>query len=158
MALHKPNLVRGIAASLRTLIVASFRAPATQFVMDLLRRLNPTIQMLKATTFCVHHSYIFALLCLLNVNMGALDLSGGAADEGSESNVHAHALLHSLASIYDIMDRETKQAVYKVFMYTRHITRCVCLTLTPHHTTPHLKLNFNSLHSTRARFTAAREQ
>jgi hypothetical protein len=140
MALHKPNLVRGIAASLRTLIVASFRAPASHFVLDLLRRLNPTIQMLKATTFCVHHSYIFALLCLLNVNMGALDLSGGAADEGSESNVHAHALLHSLASIYDIMDRETKQAVYKVFIYIypSYGPLCERLTLTPHHTSPHL--------------------
>jgi len=126
MALHKPNLVRGIAASLRTLIVASFRAPATQFVMDLLRRLNPTIQMLKATTFCVHHSYIFALLCLLNVNMGALDLSGGVADEGSESNVHAHALLHSLASIYDLMDLETKQAVYKVCVTVDRVRPRVC--------------------------------
>ena len=32
-------------------------------------------QMLSARSFCKHHEYIFALLCLLNVNMGALDLS-----------------------------------------------------------------------------------
>ena len=75
MALHNPNLVKGIAASLRTLIIASFRAPPTQFVMTLLRRLNPTAQMLRASAFCRHHEYIFALLCMLNVNMGALDLS-----------------------------------------------------------------------------------
>jgi hypothetical protein len=75
MALHNPQLVKGIAASLRTLIIASFRAPATQFVMSLLRRLNPTAQMLRARAFCKHNEYIFALLCLLNVNMGALDLA-----------------------------------------------------------------------------------
>lgn len=38
MALHNPDLVKGIAASLRTLIIASFRAPSTQFVVTLLRR------------------------------------------------------------------------------------------------------------------------
>ena len=41
------QLVKGISASLRTLVIASFRAPATQFVMTLLRRLNPTFQMLR---------------------------------------------------------------------------------------------------------------
>lgn len=35
---------QGIAASLRTLIIASFRAPATQLVMALLNKLNPTAQ------------------------------------------------------------------------------------------------------------------
>ncbi len=118
MALHKPNLVKGIAASLRTLILASFRAPATQFVMSLLRRLNPTTQMLKATTFCMHHEYIFALLCLLNVNMGALDLSArninDVKDDGNSADVqHAHALLHQLASVYELMEPRSKQAVYK---------------------------------------------
>jgi hypothetical protein len=44
MALHNPNLVKGIAASIRTVIVASFRAPATQFVMTILRKFNPTGQ------------------------------------------------------------------------------------------------------------------
>ena len=37
MALHNPQLVKGIAASLRTLIISSFRAPSTQFVMALLK-------------------------------------------------------------------------------------------------------------------------
>lgn len=36
-ALDSPQLVKGIAASLRTLVIASFRAPATQYVMSLLR-------------------------------------------------------------------------------------------------------------------------
>lgn len=75
MALHNPQLVKGISSSLRTLVIASFRAPTTQFVMTLLRRLNPTSQILRASAFCRYHDYIFALLCLLNVNMGALDLS-----------------------------------------------------------------------------------
>ena len=37
IALHNPQLVKGIAASLRTLIISSFRAPSTQFVMALLK-------------------------------------------------------------------------------------------------------------------------
>ena len=42
LAMHNPNLVQAIAASLRTILIASFRAPATQFVVYLLKRLNPT--------------------------------------------------------------------------------------------------------------------
>ena len=37
LALHQPQLVKGLAASLRTLIIATFRAPSTQYVMNLLR-------------------------------------------------------------------------------------------------------------------------
>jgi len=61
--------------------IATFRAPATQFVMALMRRLNPTASLLKSDAFCVRHEYVFSLLCLLNVNMGALDLSRTKAQE-----------------------------------------------------------------------------
>ncbi len=81
MALHNPNLVKGVAASLRTLIIASFRAPVTQFVMPLLRRLNPTSQLVRASEFCRYHDYIFALICMLNINMGALDLSRAGSND-----------------------------------------------------------------------------
>jgi hypothetical protein len=57
MALHNPQLVKGIAASLRTLIIASFRAPATQFVMALLRRLNPTAQV-REKYFALHRVFL----------------------------------------------------------------------------------------------------
>jgi hypothetical protein len=116
MALHNPQLVKGIAASLRTLILASFRAPATQFVMALLRKLNPTSQILRAKAFCRYHEYIFALLCLLNINMGALDLSkGGDSDgeDGGENAFIAHSLLHELATVYGDMPAETQARVHK---------------------------------------------
>lgn len=118
MALHNPQLVKGIAASLRTLILASFRAPATQFVMALLRKLNPTSQILRARAFCRYHEYIFALLCLLNVNMGALDLSkAGEGDQEEGENAYiAHSLLHELATVYADMPAETQARVYKRVM------------------------------------------
>ncbi|GMH53121.1 hypothetical protein TrRE_jg10878, partial [Triparma retinervis] len=75
LALDDMNLVAGCAAALRVLIIASFRAPPTRFVLGLLRRLNPTASLLRAAVFVARHDYLFALLCLLNVNMGALDLS-----------------------------------------------------------------------------------
>jgi len=108
------ELVRGIAASLRTLVIATFRAPATQFVMTLMRRLNPTASILKANAFCCRYDYIFSLLCLLNVNMGALDLSRTMAQENSVIDAyHAHSLLFQLATVYSQLDKEAQTSVYK---------------------------------------------
>ena len=120
LAMHNPNLVQGISASLRTLIIASFRAPATQFVVSLLKRLNPTTRLLRsAGAFCCHHEYIFTLLCLLNVNMGALELSRVELQEqdgnmdGMLEAYHAHELLHELAVVYSQMSAESQTRVYK---------------------------------------------
>ncbi|KAJ1453539.1 hypothetical protein M885DRAFT_524007 [Pelagophyceae sp. CCMP2097] len=129
--LECPALVQGISASLRTLVVASFRAPPTRFMLELLRRLNPTESLLRAATFVARHDYIFALLCLLNINMGALDLSGGQGTESDskggddaldaaasraaverQRSTAAMTLLHSLAEVFGQM---TPQAQSKVF-------------------------------------------
>jgi hypothetical protein len=84
--------------------------------MTLLQRLNPTSQILQASTFCKHHEYIFALLCLLNVNMGALDLSK-AGDDGSagakDESFHAHSLLHDLATLFNELEPSAQARVYK---------------------------------------------
>jgi hypothetical protein len=114
-ALDQPQLVKGIAASLRTLVIASFRAPATQYVMSLLRRLNPTASMLKASAFVIRHEYIFALLCILNVNMGALDLSQplGSGGHKTAEAYRADALLRELAKVYSQMSSEVQQRVHR---------------------------------------------
>lgn len=119
MALHNPQLVKGIAASLRTLIISSFRAPSTQFIVTLLRSLNPTAQMLRASAFCRHHDYIFALLCMLNVNMSALDLSQYShSTQDTIDSQYAHILLEELASIYISMDLEKQSRVCKRVMFS----------------------------------------
>jgi hypothetical protein len=116
MALHNPQLVKGMSASLRTLIIASFRAPTTQFIMNLLKRFNPTSQILRATAFCRHHDYIFALLCMLNVNMGALDLS--SAENIEQDDNFATQLLKQLASVYNSMDTAKQARVHKRLMFS----------------------------------------
>ena len=45
------------------------------FETGLMQRLNPTGSLLRARPFVARHDYIFTLLCLLNVNMGALNTS-----------------------------------------------------------------------------------
>jgi hypothetical protein len=116
MALESPNLVKGMAASIRTLIISSFRAPATQYVMSLLRRLNPTASILKASSFVIKHDYIFSLLCLLNINMGALDLSKGNSSENVVDAYRAHALLYEMAAVYSSMDKNLQTSIYKRVM------------------------------------------
>lgn len=126
MTLHNPNLVKGIAASIRSVIIASFRAPATQFVMTILRKFNPTGQMLRARAFCVYHEYIFALLCMLNINMGALDLSQPASTDEytSVDGFNPHALLNDLAIVYALMDKEKQSRVYKRVMSSGALPLC----------------------------------
>ncbi|CAN0044549.1 unnamed protein product [Heterosigma akashiwo] len=114
LALDHPALVAGIAASLRTLVVASFRAPPTRFVLGLLRRLNPTASMLRASRFCARHDYVFSLLCYLNVNMGALDLSRTFMEENSVVEVYyAHTLLHELAAVHARMSPAQQRKVLR---------------------------------------------
>jgi len=120
LALDHPALVQGIAASLRTLVISSFRAPPTRFVLGLLRRLNPTASMLRAHRFCARHDYIFSLLCLLNVNMGALDLSRSFMQENSVVEAYyAHTLLHEMASVQQKMTPEQQQKVLNRVVFSR---------------------------------------
>lgn len=50
-----------------------------------MQRLNPTGSLLRARSFVARHDYIFALLCLLNVNMGALNTSAFLLDNGESA-------------------------------------------------------------------------
>lgn len=130
LALDDSALVKGISASLRVLTIASFRAPPTRFVLDLMCRLNPTSSLLRAPAFISRHDYLLSLLCLLNVNMNALDLSQAAANQdgyegygsgwggssegyGGGGAVNALSLLHDVASIYTSLDAETQIRVFK---------------------------------------------
>ena len=97
-------LVQGISASLQTLIIASFRAPATRFILGLLRRLNPTTSLLRAHLFCRRHPSLLAMLAILNVNMGALDLSHAFSEENSLVEAYnAHGLLQQMSAVFDSM-------------------------------------------------------
>jgi hypothetical protein len=132
LALDDMPLVAGISAALRLLVIASFRAPPTRFVLGLLRRLNPTTSLLRASSFVARHDYLFSLLCLLNVNMGALDLSSGGGGKGlgglsdgngdeeddddeTDANLveayYAHSLLHDMANVQAMMTAEQQQKV-----------------------------------------------
>ncbi len=114
MALDNPHLVKGMAASIRTLIISSFRAPPTQYVMSLLRRLNPTASIVRASSFCRRHHQIYSLLCLLNVNMGALDLSRTYANDSSVVDAYrAHSLLHDMAALFSEMNKTAQTEVYR---------------------------------------------
>ena len=128
-----PALVQGISASLRTLIVASFRAPPTRFMLELLRRLNPTESLLRASTFVARHEYVFALLCLLNVNMGAFDLpkeddwrpreAPSPTDDEEDPETHspqtpprkaAQILLEALANVHRQMTTDAQGRVLQI--------------------------------------------
>lgn len=96
-----------------------------------MQRLNPTGSLLRARPFVARHDYIFTLLCLLNVNMGALNTSallvgngelargvggreGEGASEGGETPmdlslemVLAQGLLDDMAGVF----KEVKHSV-----------------------------------------------
>lgn len=92
----------------------------------LMQRLNPTGSLLRARPFVARNDYIFALLCLLNVNMGALNtspalvgmdgtLGGGVGaercpGESSVEMVLAQGLLDDMAGVF--------QEVRYIFMTT----------------------------------------
>ncbi len=52
-----------------------------------MQRLNPTGSLIRARSFVARHDYIFALLCLLNVNMGVLNTSALLVGSGEAAAV-----------------------------------------------------------------------
>ena len=118
LALHQPQLVKGIAASLRTLIIATFRAPPTQYVMNLLRRLNPTRQLIsKAALFLIHYDYIYSLVCCVNINMGVFDCissSNNSSDTYQDPVIvsNAYTLLKDLVALFNQMSPATQVCIY----------------------------------------------
>ena len=52
-----------------------------------MQRLNPTGSLLRARSFVARHDYIFTLLCLLNVNMGALNTNALLVGNGDAAMV-----------------------------------------------------------------------
>lgn len=124
LSLHQPQLVKGLAASLRTLIIATFRAPPTQYVMNLLRRLNPTTHLInKAALFLTHHDYIYSLVCCVNINMGVFDCISSSSNGSDGSNqgreqdpvvvANAYTLLKDLVAVFNKMDSATQLKVIK---------------------------------------------
>ena len=100
-------------ASLRTLIIATFRAPPTQYVMNLLRRLNPTRQLVsRASLFLTHSDYIYSLVCCVNINMGVFDcISSSAASDTYQDPVvvsNAYTLLKDLVALFNQMSTATQ--------------------------------------------------
>lgn len=71
-----------------------------------MQRLNPTGSLLRARPFVARHDYIFALLCLLNINMGALNTGAtviGVEDSGGDlslETVLAQGLLDDMAGVF----------------------------------------------------------
>jgi len=129
------TLAGGVATSLRTLVMATFRSASlvegitvddccegdkakdTHTTWD---ALNPTAALLRASVFVASQPKVFALVCLLNANMNAVDLTtrkapstreilkGSVSDENEEDNEEesgsellrrnkANSLLHDLA-------------------------------------------------------------
>ena len=118
---HFPQLVSGISSTLRTLIIATFRASHINLLSSTLLNLNPTPALLQAAVFCAHHEYIFSLLCILNINAGAVDISVAStptASRHSFSNEGASIippaeLLDNLARVYKTMPSSARARVHR---------------------------------------------
>ena len=115
IALDYPALTRGIAASLRTLVIASFRAPRTRVMFQLLSRVNPTHSLMRCSEFMVRHDHLFSLVLLLNVNMGAFDMSMEVMRESITDAFAAFSLLQQVAGCYAAMDDTCRRRVLRRF-------------------------------------------
>ena len=115
IALDYPALTKGIAASLRTLVIASFRAPRTRVMFQLLSRVNPTFSLMRCSEFMVRHDFIFSLVLQLNVNMGAFDTSMEVMRESITDAFAAFSLLQQVAGCYAAMGETSRQRVLRRF-------------------------------------------
>lgn len=108
-----PALTHGIAATLRTLVIATFRAPRTRVMFQILRRFNPTPALLEMKGFVARHEYVFTLLLQLNVNMGSFDVSRGAMKESLADVYKGFTLLQDVADVYASLDGDKKRRILR---------------------------------------------
>jgi len=108
--LDDADLTRGIAATLRTLVIATFRAPRTRVMFQILRRFNPTSALLsEMPEFVARHEYIFCLLLQLNVNMGALDISRGAMQASFADACESFEMLRDVSRVFNLLGDAAKR-------------------------------------------------
>jgi hypothetical protein len=81
----------GVEATLRTLVICSFRAPRSRLMFQLLTRYNPTASLLRMKSFVARHDYVFSLLLILNVNMDAFDISEYGMDDPADDDAELDA-------------------------------------------------------------------
>lgn len=85
-----------------------------------MQRLNPTGSLLRARPFVTRHDYIFALLCLLTVNMGALKMGmtlpeeEGMGSQGNDRGLRGEQLLKTALAqgLLDEMASVFKEVIY----------------------------------------------
>lgn len=118
-SLDYPELCQGIEATLRTMVLCSFRAPRTRIMFQLLNRFNPTASLLRMKSFVARHDYIFTLLLLLNVNMGAFDVCSNSSsqydDEEDEelAPYFAYAMLYEVSNVFQMMSVDGQRRVLR---------------------------------------------
>ena len=110
---HFPQLVSGISSSLRTLIITTFRASQLNLIGSSLLKLNPTLSLLRAADFCVNHEYIFSLLCILNINTGAVDLSNARNHRPEASVASPVDILEGLSAVFEKMSPKARARVHR---------------------------------------------
>eukprot|EP00615_Pteridomonas_danica_P002563 CAMPEP_0114371624 /NCGR_PEP_ID=MMETSP0101-20121206/33522_1 /TAXON_ID=38822 ORGANISM="Pteridomonas danica, Strain PT" /NCGR_SAMPLE_ID=MMETSP0101 /ASSEMBLY_ACC=CAM_ASM_000211 /LENGTH=513 /DNA_ID=CAMNT_0001523991 /DNA_START=302 /DNA_END=1843 /DNA_ORIENTATION=+ len=135
-------LAQGVSYSIRTLIMATFRAPR-QVAQEVLINLNPTNSLLRSAPMLLcKHPELLALLCLLNVNMNTMDASSSGEETTSNSDVsrrhseevdevyevdptllvgyRAHALIRDVTFAFSNLSQSGQSTVYTYLVSDKH--------------------------------------
>lgn len=95
---NQDELISGLTAALRTLVIATFNAQHVESIR-FLRTNNPTIGLLHARDLCIDSDYLYSLLCMLYINLGTLCSHSSDEDDGSDE------ILRELIHTYEQMGR-----------------------------------------------------
>merc|ERR1719197_1997862 len=111
-------VVDGISASLKTLVISTFRASPTSVAVRAFHALNPTATMIQCCWEVLHtHIGIMALLLFFNININSLNITTVGASStdpiGTGSN-SPHALLHCFAALFSGMERDSQKRLLRV--------------------------------------------
>lgn len=108
-------LVQGICSSLKTLIIATFRAPQTSPAMKAFTMLNPTHTLIESCwKMLLNNMQMLVLLIFFNVNLDALNISSTETLDGVPESSTPHALLHSVAAIFCAMESPKQEKALKL--------------------------------------------
>jgi hypothetical protein len=108
-------LASGICASLKTLVISTFRAPASSPAVVAFTMLNPSQALIQSAWSMIKENVsILVLLLFFNININSMNIGKASAAGDLPEASTPHSLLHSMAAAFCALTKPKQEKVLRL--------------------------------------------